>query len=349
MRGWLLLGMLLSACGEDSSGGPYTPIEDFANAYHTAECTHLVACHEVADQATCLATNIYDLSVYVDPQTIAYVESAKIRYNGSAVAACLATYAARSCNPHDLANRVALSECLVNVYTGTILGGQPCTASAECISQSCANGQCGQNQACCVGMCVGSTAPMPMMRVPIGGTCTVGEGFDACDVGGYCDTSSSVCKPVKQLGAMCNGSNECGDGLDCNQFPVGGGPAVCVRHPGLGESCSADPTCSDEGTYCDSTTRICKQVGLIGASCTSAQCSSLYQCDPTTRVCAAYPTTGSPCDQVGRCNDYNSYCDTSRVCALPAAKGATCQGNVDCESQYCDVATQKCAAFPVCM
>jgi hypothetical protein len=238
---------------------------------------------------------------------------------------------------------------LANVYTGTILGGQPCTASGECISQSCGNGQCGQNQTCCVGMCVGSTAPMPMMRIPIGGTCAVGGGFSECEIGGYCDTTASVCKPVKQVGATCSNANECGDGLDCNMFPVGGGPAVCVKHPALGESCSTDPTCSDEGTYCDTTTHTCKSVGLIGASCTSAPCSTLYQCDSTTRLCAAYPATGSSCVQVGRCNDYNTYCDTSQVCALPAAKGAICQGNVDCESQYCDVATQKCAAFPACM
>ena len=107
MRAWLALAFAIGGCvfsGDDTGGGPYVGVTEIVQQYDAALCQHLVACHEISDQATCIATNIQS-AFYVDPTEVQGVLAGKIRYNGSLVAQCFAQLAASTCNPGDLANR----------------------------------------------------------------------------------------------------------------------------------------------------------------------------------------------------------------------------------------------------
>jgi hypothetical protein len=346
MRRWLVLVLVMSGCGNDSSGGPYTPIEDLVAQYQAAQCTHLVACHEVSDQATCLATNLYNQTFFLDPQAVQLVLSGKVRYDGGTVAACLADVAAQNCTINGLDKRRSFEQCIFDVFRGSVAAGGVCSDNTECISGSC-NNPCDQSSACCTGTCNPGTAPAPLTPIAIGATCPPGTtGFDACVDGSYCDPSTEICTALKPVGTACNDASQCGDGLNCS-FTTGSG--TCVAMPRMGEDCSATGTCGEEGTYCDlSTTHVCTAVKLVGGSCVSGGCSTLLFCDPQSQLCVTYPAVGQSCSAGGRCNDVGAYCNNSEICAMPGPNGHACESQLDCASQFCDPTTFLCAAPPTC-
>ncbi|MEO9157323.1 MAG: hypothetical protein ABI591_17035 [Kofleriaceae bacterium] len=343
MRPWLALVVVLSACGTDSNGGPYTPIDQLESSYQAALCTHLVACHEVADQQTCLATNLAGQGLFIDPQTVQLVLTGKVRYDGSTVAACLADVAAQTCTLNGLDKRRPFAQCIFDVFRGSVAAGGTCSTNAECISGGCTT-QCGQTNTCCTGTCSPGAAPLPLTPIAIGMTCPQGTGgFDACVEGSYCDHSTQLCTALKPVGATCTDASQCGDALTCN-FSMG----VCATVPHLGESCATTFTCSDEGAYCDQTTTLCTQVKLIGGSCATGGCSSLLSCDSQSQLCISYPALGQSCSLAGRCGDIGTYCNNAQICAMPGPNGQLCQSAVDCVSQDCDQTTLRCTSLPTC-
>jgi hypothetical protein len=345
MRRWLVLVVVMAACGNDSSGGPYTPIEELGARYQAASCTHLVACHEAADQATCLTTNLYGQSFYIDPQTIQLVLTGKVRYDGSTVAACLADLAAQSCTINGLDKRRSFAQCIFDVFRGSVAAGGTCSTDAECVSGSC-NTQCGQEDGCCTGTCNPGNPPTPLTPIAIGASCPQGTGgFDPCVDGAFCDPATQICTALHPVGAPCNDAYQCGDGLNCT-FTTGTG--TCATVPHLGESCATINTCGDEGSYCDQTTQTCTAVKLSGGSCTSGGCSTLLFCDPQTARCIANPAVGESCVESGRCNDLGAYCNDAQICAMPKPNGQACESPIDCASQNCDQTTFLCAAYPTC-
>jgi len=345
MRG-LALAVVLGGCvfgGDDSGGGPFVAVTDIAHQYDVALCQHLVACHEFADQATCVATNLQG-SFYVDPADVHGVLAGKIRYNGSKVAACFAALAQSTCNPGDLANRRPVGQCMLDVFTGLGAAGATCSTNDECASAMCAT-QCGQGQqTCCPGTCIGMPAP-PITPIAIGAQCPLGGGgYDACIVGAYCDGTTSTCTAVKPLGSHCQATAECADGLQCDVFST----MTCIQAPHVDQSCTSFGRCGDEGLYCGND-QICHYVALAGEACGTGQvCSSYTTCDPSLHVCAAYPSVGQSCSVTQRCNDAGNYCDGS-VCQAPRPNGQDCNNGIDCISGYCDVdATLTCKDPPGC-
>jgi hypothetical protein len=345
MRRWLVLVVVVMGCGTDSSGGPYTPVEEILAQYQVALCTHLVACHEVSDQATCVATNLYSQTFLIDPQAIQLVLTGKVRYDGGTVAACLADVAAQTCTLNGLDKRRSFEQCVFDVFRGAVPAGGVCSNNAECISASC-NNPCDQSSACCTGVCNPGTPSDPLTPIAIGATCPPGTGgFDPCVDGSYCDSSTQICTALEPVGTRCNDASECGDGLNCS-FTTGNGTCVAVPH--LGQSCATDGICGDEGAYCDQTTRICTAIKLVGGSCASGGCSSLLFCDPQSAICVTYPAVGASCSSSGRCNDVGAYCNNLQICAMPKPNGQACESEVDCVSQFCDQSTFVCAAAPTC-
>jgi hypothetical protein len=345
MRRWLVLALVMMGCGNDSSGGPYTPIEELGAQYQAALCTHLVACHEISDQATCLATNLYSQTFFIDPQTIQLVLTGKVRYDGGTVAACLADLAAENCTINGLDKRRSFAQCIFDVFRGSVAAGGVCSNNAECLSGSC-NNPCSQSSACCTGTCNPGNPPAPLTPIAIGLTCPQGTGgFDACVDGAYCDPSTQICTALKPVGGSCNDASQCGDGLACT-FTTGMG--ACATVPRLGEDCAMTGTCGDEGAYCDQQTHTCTTVKLGGGSCVTAGCSSLLFCDPQSQLCITYPAVGDSCGVSGRCNDVGAYCNNSQICSMPKPNGQACESQIDCTSQYCDQTTFLCAAPPTC-
>jgi hypothetical protein len=234
---------------------------------------------------------------------------------------------------------------MLGAFTGLGDSGAACFTNDECASDVCGtNCQQGQQQ-CCAGTCIGSAAP-PIMPIAIGEQCPIGGGgYDACAVGAYCDSASSICTAVKPLGSRCQGTAECGDGLQCDVFAT----MTCVDAPHLGQPCTSSGRCGDEGLYCGND-QICHYVALAGEACGAGQqCSSYYtSCDTTINACVAYPSAGGDCSLTQRCNDVGSYCDGS-ICQAPKPNGQPCNASIDCVSGYCEtVTTLTCMPAPTC-
>jgi hypothetical protein len=338
MRAWLLL--LMIGCGVDHQGsGPYVAVDHIAEAYQAAECTHLVACHEMPDQATCLSSTVGSLTL--DQTFVEEALVAKLRYNGSLVADCFATLAASSCNPGALANRISVSQCVLGAFTGTVEAGGHCTNDIECLSDTCA--ACDGELACCPdGKCMGE----PKSTVPpaLGAPCLLdSQGTDPCAVGQYCAT---VCTTVKPIGTQCSATKQCGDGLECDTQTTG----QCAVPPLRDQPCTPNFYCGEEGTYCEPGDDICRSVGLVGDSCAPGHvCSSYLQCNTTTQLCELYPITGADCGGSARCNDLNTYCSIAdQICVPRVADGQQCFESFSCLSQLCDMTTMRCAEPPLC-
>jgi hypothetical protein len=341
--------VILVACGTDSgSGGAYTSIDQLTAAYQTASCTHLVACHEFADQTTCEKTNLHDASFLLPPTTVAYVLAGRIRYNGNDVAACLAKIATKSCAINGLDHRESFAACIAraNVYSGTLTASEKCSVNEECISQQCSN-QCDTNQSCCTaGTCIGSTAPIPEALSSIGQPCGADALSNSCVEGAYCNNTAGTCFALKSVGAPCNDPSECGDGIGC----FGTSTLNCTTPAHLGQSC-VTLSCGDEGTYCNFSTKVCTAFALLGGPCNDpndGDCTTYETCDATMK-CVAYPATGASCAGTnGACNDVGSLCNESQICELQGDTGAACVGNADCDSGDCNLTTHVCDAVTVC-
>jgi hypothetical protein len=338
MRSLVLVACLAAACGEDSSGGPYVPLDMIASSYKAAMCHHLTACGSFPDEPTCLAANVPD-NFTIDGNTIAAVLDGKVYYDGGKLAACFDAIAAATCDRTDEDGRTTPASCS-NLFRGTLGAGDTCAFDLECTSDACAtSGVC--ELACCTGTCIGDTPPPPRLA-QVGESC--GFGSLACVANAYCDTTG-ICAPLKTINTACNSQNECDFGLACIGTPT----MTCRALPPTGQPCP-DFACRDEGDYCNSTTQVCTKVGLPGTACSfDGECSAYYHCDSTIAQCSAYPALGESCALIGRCNDAGAYCDgTTGTCLAAGADGAACTSGAQCLSLFCDPSFNICATPPAC-
>jgi hypothetical protein len=338
---WLILLCVIAACsGEDSSGGPYVPIDQIAQSYKDAQCKHLVMCGSFADQATCLAANVPS-NFFVSPDMVEAVLEGKMYYDGGRLAACFDAIASQTCDRTDADGRVQPKAC-TSTFRGALASGAMCALDSECVSEVCAKNNCGE-LTCCKGTCVGDTPPAQPVEVPIGTACDNGH---VCMSTAYCDTNG-LCAALKPVGVACNSQNECDFGLYCTSTTT---TMQCKALPTLGQPCAPDFQCRDEGQYCSSTTQVCTKIGLPGTQCSSfGDCSSFYRCDSTVMQCAAYPSIGQSCAVLSRCNDANSFCDqTTQLCTALLPDGQPCTSSTQCISSFCDTSVSACASPPTC-
>jgi len=338
MRSLVLL-VCLAACGEDSSGGPYVPVDMIATSYKDALCKHLVMCGSFADQPTCLAANVPS-NFTVDPNEVAAVLAGKMYYDGGKAAACFAAIAAATCDRTDLDSRTTPKACTA-LFRGAEKAGGACAFDTECISNTCSR-TCGE-LTCCQGTCVGDTPPQTLADAQIGESCNFNG--RVCVQGAYCDTTGT-CAALKPANVACNSQSECDYGLYCTGSPT----QTCKTLPTTGQPCAPDYQCRNEGEYCSSTTQMCTKVGLPGATCnSSSECSSYDRCDFTAMTCTTYPSVGQSCSAVGRCNDAGTYCDsTTQICTATKPAGDSCTTSTQCASAFCDTTFGLCAMPPTC-
>lgn len=152
------------------------------------------------------------------------------------------------------------------------------------------------------------------------------------------DCRSGLCQSTRCVDTCCVAS-ECGPGTTCRVKDLDVPPpnrliwACAAPNGGAAKDTAISSTCN-------STTE-CKNDNCVGfptkrctpSCCSNAQCASQgfagYVC--------AYGTSGN--DQLKWCFEPNSVAD--------AGIGASCGGNMDCASRYCDVGSAKCAQ-PCC-
>jgi hypothetical protein len=330
MRNLALTLVLLAACGGDS-----ITFDSYPDELRDSFCHYLAKCGDVESVDTCRKINI-GLNIHLTASQQAAVDMGKVKFNGGSASSCLDALGNRSCDLTSKGSRDAPDACR-NITSGTLHADATCAFDAECISQFCNVPRC--DTACCMGTCVGDTAPVLAKR---GQSCELAP----CESGSFCDDATLECTALKAAGANCANAEECDYGLDCSQ----GG--MCTPLPGLGDPCTV--ICRDVGTTCSPMSHTCVKVALAGEACTnSLDCALVYRCD-ATKHCVRGPALGEACNVSQLCGDNGAFCDTqlganTGVCAMPKADGATCNRDAGCESRFCDPNTLKCAAEAVCI
>jgi hypothetical protein len=342
-RALLLVAVLACAgCPDDDSGNgtDYVAFDDLEAAYKDALCTHLAACGEFADHATCMQAELSLTNPLPIPRdTLLAMARGHMIYDGANVYACFTALAERSCDRTSESARMVPPAC-GELFRGLLTAGQQCYVDEECVSRTCTDASLGT---CSPGVCVGSDPPVAI-RAAIGEAC---ETSSACVDGAYCDVSSGLCAALLPIGSACTLDGECAYGLGC-PGPIGS--RTCDALPTVGQPCTADGLCRDEGVYCDGSTNLCTSVGLPGAACPSGiECSPYYAC--VAAACAQGPGLGDMCSSAAPCFDAGTYCDfAAGLCVMQGPDGGTCNSDAECASDFCDLSTSPgtCASPMTC-
>lgn len=323
---------MLVACGTDAD----LSVENYTDELHDAFCSFLSRCGTVEDIAACRDTNLGGQVFFLSPSVRAAIGEGTSEFRAKNARICLDALADRSCDVTSQSNRALPDEC-ANIITGTLHEGAACALNAECISEICiVQQQC--DQACCLGTCVGDTAPV---SARLGESCELA----GCDDTSFCDFTLT-CVPLQPEGTLCSSPAQCDYGLDC--LPT----STCGPLPALGEPCSG--ACRDLGTMCNPVSHTCVETALAGEDCTtSADCSPFYACDDTGH-CNPGIALGGQCATTQLCAGDRAFCDAPSIedigtCSLPKPDGAACNRDAMCESFYCDLDALTCGPEPVCI
>lgn len=269
------------------------------------------------------------------PVTSVSCEQLDLQFDGSrcALSACSAVQCA--CQPQ------ARSFTLCNSVRGCLSAldcEMACAATSSSIVTSCgATTSCVTDADCGDYHCVMSSAGASS------GSCTRGEGGDACDQptdcqSGMCTSLSGTlgtCTGNAATGTSCNLDRDCRSGI-CYQ-PSGFGAGQC-SDGALADPCSSDSDCSSH--ICVYTvsggTSTCGD-GAIGSACQSDSDCTNQRCafgGRATGTCVA-GAPGDPCDDASDCS--NGTCNTSPTSFLDScgyAPGDTCDGGIaDCNGE----------------
>lgn len=179
-------------------------------------------------------------------------------------------------------------------------------------------------------------APCKIWHGPVGkgGTCTTINGSDNCKQGLVCDDDSACVDPcakpdVPGLGEVCGPLLGCVDNAYCDTDLL---TPVCVALPAAGQPCTDDSLCA-ETLFCNAE-KVCTAPPGLGAECIDFQCAKDLYCDTTMNpgVCAAVPKLGEPCP-LGLCAAPN-VC-IADVCAEPPPQVCNSYGGLpqeDCKA-----------------
>ncbi len=317
--------LLLVALGCSSSS---TALSDLTEALHQARCDHLTRCGTSPDETICLALARLapDLRVVPDVSVQGAIAAHKIRYDGHRASQCVAAIAAQSCEvtAHDV--RVLASAC-VEMFTGTLAGGERCSIDAECASATCElPGDCPE-RACCVGSCRAAQA-----AGAAGAACA--KDHD-CDKGLVCGLSQTCLEPAGQ-DAPCDLDRDCQDGLACLGVAANVRGA-CKPLPALHEPCPYQ-RCGSENLRCDDATHTCVTLGVVGDACAKfSDCAFGLACETASHTCRVYPTLGMPCDSTCTGDAFCAIDDSGSGTCMPLlANGSPCNGNQQCVSAFCE-------------
>jgi hypothetical protein len=197
--------------------------------------------------------------------------------------------------------------CIDGICTAGCSNTAPCAGDGECIDGAC-------YQECDVASHVGDDPLAAHTQCVAGGACSPEAGaddpFDGVCVGGtYTDVETN------NVGAPCVSEVDC-------YSPYGFGFCTIYRAQDsepLGEGFCSVLNCADPA--------IGEAICGAGGKC--------VEVSATTSLCAKSCTTGANCQNGQSCVDFGG--DTGKVCVV-----AGCEGNADCKTGTCDVATGAC-------
>lgn len=167
---------------------------------------------------------------------------------------------------------------------------------------------------------------------PVGAAC----GETECAAGGYCTGGGfnqdalaydcPVCAAIPGKGEDCSGSGQCLDGHWCDWEME---PATCVPLAAAGEACMNSSSCRSE--FCNPGTMLCDDGGEEDDPCGAPEdCRPGLFCGAGN--CTPLRRNGESCDGEGQC--VSTECDLATgTCGL--ADGAECSAGRDCASERC--------------
>jgi hypothetical protein len=287
-----LAPLLLAACGGGSGNGTVS-LADLPTRLMQASCAREVRCGVYPNETTCEAA----FSVLDFGQLQADVTAGRTKYDGKAVADCLAAFDFTSCSETAAISTPSPSACRQAIQ-GTLGGGAACYTSDECVSGNCDMSACVSGASCCAGTCTA-----PLTTVAIGADCS--STTVTCPDGSFCQAgtggAATVCVAKIAAGQPCTNLTDCAPGTVCVNA-LSGGASICGQLPGRGSSCTGSQFCDSPGDYCDFTTGVCTARVAPGGACpTNTECVSAAVCDMTTSICVALGLPGAACTQASDC------------------------------------------------
>lgn len=271
----------LAACGDNIATIPF---DEYNHALRDANCARLTACGVFTDTSQC---DRYFRDI-ANRDLVDAVRAGKVRYDGIAGTACVASISAAGCNT--TSEDVRRSEGCDAALRGTLPKGADCTFDLECASGACNAPSC--TMECCRGTCV-DAEPRVEATIAIGGMCREDREcvFGAACVGAGIDPG--FCRTLPLAGEMCP-YNRCAEvGVRCDL-------GMCVGS-GIGAPCTNDLQCS-EFNLCDLPTQRCAAVPTLGMACETI-CAGASWCDHDAPqpTCAGVLSTGTPCRTSDQC------------------------------------------------
>ena len=311
--------------GTDDAGVPpanaqaaEAAVAAFEASLYRAICTRLANCWYSSVEG-CLNRLQGSLGYYVNFEAeLAAIRDGRARFDADAAAQCLAAFVnVPGCN-------FVLPMRDIPACNDTFIGLAPSGGSCHA-QEECPAGEYCEFTISCPGRCVpqmgaGQSVPSPVLcttalfaesclhlgclsglynqeggcapRVPIGGSCAPVSQYDRlCVVDSYCEPTTHLCEPLRDVGAACSSGDVCKSHhcnlytSTCHQSSLG---ADCRYYP-IRELCPADLACTD---YVDGGT--CVPARAQGERCfITNDCQPGLFCDGTT--CAPLRSVGEPC------------------------------------------------------
>jgi hypothetical protein len=304
---------VLAGCGPSAGAPAEVSFADYRMRLVAAYCKLAVACEEMPDEATCLAT------IQLQPGYVATlqqdIDGAKTKFDGNAAARCLAAIEGLpSCKKSGLgATAAVLDEGCAGLFTGTVAVGGACFFGEECASGLCqpTDVACSPRKQCCAGTC--ANVPPP---IPAGGDCSMPMANQSCATGSTCrgglNGQTNTCmSPVATEGAACTNVGGCRYPLFCDVASVPGATGTCKRPAATGETCNpqASQSCDDGRDVCLAETMKCTPKVAVGTACTPNNCVGWAVCLNAT--CVARPKVGEGCDPT-----FGAQCLGGSVCTV---------------------------------
>jgi hypothetical protein len=309
-----VLAVAAGACGRPPLGPP-TPIPaaDYGSTIVDRKCARAVACGQMPDMASCVASMSTDFSQFFDE-----VSAGRLIYDGAAAAQCFAatslvgvpcTMTAQAAVPND-------PSC-AHIFTGAQAEGDPCGQPDECVSATCNIDpltDCSGTPVCCTGTCA-PPGPAAAAPVAVGGDCSAAG--SSCVAGAFCSTLTALCVARLAVGQPCDATMDryCSIGLTCGPAASGTQP-VCLAPPAEGESCATLMPCDGLDDYCDPLARKCLRKVVPGGFCQTGACCVDYARWDGGTTCVADAKLGDPCEL-----------------SMPPF----CLGSLDCTHGFCEL------------
>ncbi|MBC8132761.1 MAG: hypothetical protein H7X95_07250 [Deltaproteobacteria bacterium] len=284
-----------STCGEEA--GKSLAFADHFAALAQAKCERGVRCGTFPDVSTCRANSVQQTA-----QVTAGIDSGKIKYDGSAAAACVDALSAPdeggSCSL-TVQLAAAVPRSCRDMFQGTVADNGACFLDEECVSRNCDTSACPLAIMCCAARCAATSSP-----VLLGGDCA--NSFSQCAEGTICKTTDtgSICTTRTAPDQPCTELTECAAGYVCNSDRTA--PGTCARLPEEGQSCSATVlfACDESTTFCDPVALKCVRKVSGGGACPSGpECIAHTRCDTATRTCVPRGRVGEGCTAALDCLD----------------------------------------------